>query len=81
VKTFDVVAAALVVVGALNWGLVGMLNFDLVAALLGPGSAAARAVYALVGVCGLFQAIQWKSIQKRWGGVARPAIAAAASRN
>lgn len=65
-KTFDVVAAVLVVVGALNWGLYGALSFDLVAALLGDQSVLSRLVYVLVGLSGLYQAVQWKAIQKRW---------------
>lgn len=62
----DVICAVLVVVGAINWGLVGFANFDLVAALLGSGTAAARLVYSLVGVAGLYQALSWKAIQRRW---------------
>jgi hypothetical protein len=65
-KTIDVLAAVLVVVGALNWGLVGLFGFDLVAALLGDSSSLSRIVYTLVGVCGLFQVLQWKAIQRRW---------------
>lgn len=65
-KTFDVVAAVLVVVGALNWGLVGLFQFDLVAALLGDSSIMSRLVYSLVGLAGAFQAFQWKGIQRRW---------------
>ena len=40
----------LVVIGGLNWGLVGLLNFDLVAFLFGAGSLLTRAVYILVAV-------------------------------
>jgi len=65
-KTFDVIAAVLVVVGAANWGLVGLLQFDLVAALFGDASVVSRIVYCLVGLAGAFQAMQWKSIQRRW---------------
>ncbi len=46
------------------------------ATLLGDGTLAARAVYALVGVAGLFQALGWRAIQRRWGGAMRPALAA-----
>jgi uncharacterized membrane protein YuzA (DUF378 family) len=67
-KSIDVIAAALVVVGALNWGLVGFFGFDLVASLFGDASILSRMVYGLVGLAGLFQAIQWKSIQRRWCG-------------
>ena len=72
-KTFDVVAAILVVVGAANWGLVGLFQFDLVAALFGNATILSRIVYTLVGVAGLFQAMQWKAIQTRWGGAGAPA--------
>jgi uncharacterized protein len=74
-KKFDVLAAVLVVIGALNWGLVGVLNFDLVATLLGDGTAGARLVYALVGLAGIFQAASWKAIQRRWSGALSPAMA------
>ena len=46
-------ALTLVVVGALNWGLVGLFDFDLVAALFGTDSGASRVIYTLVGISGL----------------------------
>jgi len=74
-KKIDVLAAVLVVVGALNWGLVGLFRFDLVATLLGDGTLFARVVYVLVGAAGLFQAASWKAIQRRWRGASAPALA------
>jgi uncharacterized protein len=65
-RTTDVVAAILLVVGGLNWGLVGVANFDLVATLFGAGSILARIVYTLVGVAAVYQALSLKAIQKRW---------------
>jgi uncharacterized membrane protein YuzA (DUF378 family) len=65
-KKLDVAAAILLVVGGLNWGLVGGAQFDLVASLFGDGSALSRAVYLLVGASALYQAVQWKGIQRRW---------------
>jgi uncharacterized membrane protein YuzA (DUF378 family) len=65
-KTLDILAAILLVVGGLNWGLVGLLNFDLVAALLGAGSLLAKAVYTLVGLAAVYQALSLRAIQKRW---------------
>lgn len=47
----------LVGIGALNWGLVGLFQLDLVARLLGPMSGPSRAVYALIGVAGLLKLI------------------------
>ena len=69
-KVIDVVAAVLVVVGALNWGLVAVARFDLVAAVFGLSfgevSALTAVVYGLVGVAGLYQALFWKRVQGRW---------------
>lgn len=65
-KTLDVVAAILLVIGGANWGLVGAFDFNLVAFLFGADSIVASAVYILVGLAALFQAVQWKAIQKRW---------------
>ncbi|HMB02911.1 MAG TPA: DUF378 domain-containing protein [Isosphaeraceae bacterium] len=65
-KTVDVVAAILVVVGAVNWGLVGAARTDLVALLFGAGSLLSSVVYISVGLAGLYQALWWKAIQRRW---------------
>lgn len=65
-KTADVTAAVLVVVGALNWGLVGVAHIDLVAMIFGAGSILSSIVYVVVGLAGLYQALQWKAIQRRW---------------
>jgi uncharacterized protein len=69
-KLVDVVAAVLVVVGALNWGVVGIARVDLVAALFGRSfgevSALTAVVYGLVGVAGLYQVLFWKRVQNRW---------------
>lgn len=64
-KTLDVIAKVLVVVGGLNWGLVGWLNFDLVAALFGTMSLASRMVYALVGVAAVFQVATLGRMRRR----------------
>ncbi len=67
-RTLDVIVAVLLVVGGLNWGLVGFFQFDLVAAIFGGQSAVlSRIVYGLVGLCAVYQAIQWRAIQHRWG--------------
>ena len=54
-KALDMVTLFLLIVGGANWGLVGLLNFDFVAALFGAGSAIARIVYVLVGLSALWQ--------------------------
>lgn len=73
-KALDVIAAILLVVGSLNWGSVGLFNFDLVATVFGEMAVASRLVYGLVGLAALFQAAQWKGIQRRWS-TAQPVTA------
>ena len=65
-RTLDIVVAVLLVVGGLNWGLVGIFDFNLVAGIFGQASLLSRLVYAVVGLCALYQVIQLRSIQKRW---------------
>jgi uncharacterized protein len=56
-KPLNLITLILVIVGGLNWGLVGLLDWDLVAALFGVGSALARIVYILVGVSAIWQLV------------------------
>ena len=70
-RTLDVVAAALLVIGGLNWGLVGAARFDLVATLFGSMSVLSQIVYVTVGAAAIYQASQWRSIQRRWANPAR----------
>jgi uncharacterized protein len=69
-RTLDVIAAVLLVVGGLNWGLVGVAHFDLVAAIFGmkfgETSMLSSIVYSLVGLAALYQAVSFKAIQQRW---------------
>ena len=50
----DLVALILVIVGGLNWGLIGLLDFNLVDAIFGVGSTLSRIVYILVGLAALY---------------------------
>ena len=69
-KKLDLIAAALVIVGALNWGLVAIARFDLVAALVGlefgETNAVSRVIYGLVGAAGVYQLVQQHAIRRRW---------------
>ena len=56
-KPLDLTAAILVIVGALNWGLVGAFKFDLVAGIFGT-SILNTIVYVLVGIAGVYQLIR-----------------------
>lgn len=54
-RAINLITLVLLIVGGLNWGLVGLLEFDLVAALFGQMSALSRIVYALVGLSAIWQ--------------------------
>ena len=56
-ELLHIVTFPLTVVGALNWGLVGLLQIDLVARFLGDMTTASRAVYGVIGLAGLVKLI------------------------
>ena len=53
-KIIDKIALVLIIIGAINWGLIGLFRFDLVATLFGEMSVLSRIVYTLVGISGLW---------------------------
>jgi uncharacterized membrane protein YuzA (DUF378 family) len=53
----NLIAAILLIIGGLNWGLVGAANFDLVATIFGAGSVVAKAVYVVVGLAAVLMVI------------------------
>jgi uncharacterized protein len=69
-KKLDIVAAVLVAVGGINWGLIAVAEFDLVATLVGlefgETNVASRLVYGLVGASALYQLAQQHAIRRRW---------------
>jgi len=64
-NTLDWVAIVLVVVGALNWGLVGLFKFDLVATIFGDMSLLSRIVYSLVGLSAIYLAALSSKLGKK----------------
>ena len=52
-KTINIIALTIGIIGAVNWGLIGFFNFNLVESLFGIGWIA-RIIYAVVGLCGLY---------------------------
>ena len=50
----DIAALLLMIIGALKWGLIGLFQFDLVAAIFGDMSVVSRIVYTLVGLAGIW---------------------------
>jgi uncharacterized membrane protein YuzA (DUF378 family) len=69
VKNLDILAMTLVIVGGLNWGLVAIAEFDLVATLVGldfgETNVASRVVYALVGLAAVYEAARLPDILRR----------------
>ncbi|MBE5865084.1 MAG: DUF378 domain-containing protein [Lachnospiraceae bacterium] len=53
-KVFDCTALTIAIIGAINWGLIGLFQFNLVSFLFGDMSLLSRIVYILVGLCGLY---------------------------
>lgn len=53
-KTVDYIALVLVIVGCINWGLIGFFGFDLVRIIFGDMTLISRIVYALVGISGIY---------------------------
>lgn len=53
-KVIDKIALLLIIIGAINWGFIGIFGFDLVAAIFGEMSLVSRIVYSLVGISGLW---------------------------
>jgi uncharacterized protein len=78
-KKLDILAAVLVAVGGINWGLVAVAKFDLVATIVGldfgQTNAASRIVYGLVGASALYQVVQQHAIRRRWSREPRVATA------
>ena len=65
-KQLDALATLLLVIGALNWGLVGVARFDLVATLFGmqfgETSLVTSVIYTLVGLAGAYRAAMWNGV-------------------
>ena len=78
-KKLDILAAVLVAVGGINWGLVAVAEFDLVAALVGlefgETNAVSRIVYGLVGASAVYQILQQHAIRRRWSRAPRVSAA------
>lgn len=53
-KILDSIVLCLVIIGAVNWGLVGFFEFDLVAAIFGDMTMFSRIIYSIIGICGLY---------------------------
>ncbi len=72
-KTLDLIAFIILLIGGLNWGLVGIFEWNLVAAIFGTMSVLSRIIYILVVISAIYLLISWKPMHRRW--VAQPAQA------
>ncbi len=61
-KVINLIAVIFLIVGGLNWGLVGLFNFDLVAAIFGAMSIISRVIYTLVGLSAICVVINAKKL-------------------
>ena len=64
-KKLDLAAAILILVGAINWGTVGLFNINLID-LLFERAWVDRFVYAMIGFAAFYKIIYWRAIKKRW---------------
>jgi uncharacterized membrane protein YuzA (DUF378 family) len=55
----DIIVMILLIVGGLNWGLVGLFGFNLVDAIFGDMSAISRIIYVLVGLAAIYKVVCW----------------------
>jgi uncharacterized membrane protein YuzA (DUF378 family) len=74
-KQLDTLSTLLLVVGGLNWGLVGFANFDLVASITGAGNFGNKnllgaIIYGAVGLSALYQLVRWRSLPSRYATAA-----------
>lgn len=69
-KVLDIIVSVLLVIGALNWGLIGFFGFNVISTLFGEATAFTRLIYGVVGLCGLFEAfnftIGYEEMHDRW---------------
>ena len=65
-KTIDMIAATFLFLGGINWGLIGIFGFNLLAYIFGEMSVLTQVFYILVGISAIYDAAMWKAIQKRW---------------
>mgnify|MGYP003615704328 FL=1 len=63
-RSVHILSWVLVIIGALNWGLVGAFSFDLVSTIFGVGSVLSKTVYILVGVAGLYELLVLLGVMK-----------------
>ncbi|MCI0382293.1 MAG: DUF378 domain-containing protein [Chlamydiae bacterium] len=64
-KTLDKIVEILLIVGGLNWGFIGLADYDIIGNIFGPGTGLTRAIFTLIGVAALYHVFHWASMKKR----------------
>jgi uncharacterized membrane protein YuzA (DUF378 family) len=64
-KKLDVLVIILLIIGGLNWGIIGLTGFNVIGAIFSQMPALTRIVYVIVGLCAIYQIFQWNCIHKR----------------
>ena len=62
-RGFDIFVSVVILVGAINWGLIGFFEFNLVSAIF--GATLERVIYAIVGLAAVYQIVAWKPFHAR----------------
>jgi len=69
-KILDIIVSILLIIGALNWGIVGFFSYNVIGALFGEATALTRVIYAVVGLAGLYEIINFTfgfdAMHHRW---------------
>ncbi len=65
-KKLDILIGALLVIGGLNWGLVGLFDYNFIETMFGELSMITRMIYGLVGLAAIYDILMIKAIWKRW---------------
>ncbi len=65
-RPLDIIVAVILVLGGLNWGLMGFFDFNVVTRVLGNALTVEKVIYAIVGLAALYQILGFKAIQHRW---------------
>jgi len=64
-KILDIIAMILLIIGGLNWGLIGAVNFNVIEVIFGSAWFITRLIYLLVGISAIYQIVQLRKMQKR----------------
>ena len=65
-KFLDVIVSILLIIGGLNWGIIALMDMDVVAYFTGAGTTITKIIYGLVGLAAVYKIFQCNSIRERW---------------